>query len=68
MEDVVITVRESGPYLVRGPFTLVDADGNEYDLGGQETVALCRCGHSAKKPFCDATHRKIGFEATERAG
>jgi CDGSH-type Zn-finger protein len=45
-----------------------DADGTEYDLsemGG--AVALCRCGGSTTKPFCDGTHSRIGFEAAERA-
>ena len=52
---------------MRGPFRLIDADGNEYDLTGRETVALCRCGGSTTKPFCDGTHSKTGFEAAERA-
>ncbi len=68
MEDVVIKVRESGPYKITGPVTLVDADGAEYDLSDKgETVALCRCGGSTTKPFCDGTHSRTGFEAAERA-
>jgi CDGSH iron-sulfur domain-containing protein 3 len=66
MDEVVIKARESGPYLVRGRFTLTDADGNRYTVEG-ETVALCRCGGSQNKPFCDGTHRENGFNATERA-
>ncbi len=54
--DVTIKVRESGPYLVRGTFTLTDADGNVYAVEGPN-VALCRCGGSQTKPFCDGTHR-----------
>jgi len=47
---------------------LIDADGNEFDLAEQgETIALCRCGGSTTKPFCDGTHSKIGFAAAERA-
>jgi CDGSH-type Zn-finger protein len=46
---------------------VVDADGNEYDLGERTTIALCRCGGSTTKPFCDGTHSKTGFEAAERA-
>jgi CDGSH-type Zn-finger protein len=57
----------NGPYLVTGAFTLVDADGTEYDLSDRKTVALCRCGGSTTKPFCDGTHSKTGFEAAERA-
>ena len=67
MSEVEIKVRENGPYRVRGPISLIDADGNEYEIGEGETVALCRCGGSTTKPFCDGTHSKIGFEAAERA-
>ena len=65
---VEITPRRNGPYLVRGPIRLLDADGNEYDLGGRgEVIALCRCGGSTTKPFCDGTHSRTGFQAAERA-
>ena len=65
---VEIKVRENGPYRVQGPIRLIDADGNEYDLGGRGAViALCRCGGSTTKPFCDGTHSRIGFQAAERA-
>jgi CDGSH-type Zn-finger protein len=67
-EPVIIKVRHNGPYKVTGPVTVLDADGKEYDLAEQgEVVALCRCGGSTTKPFCDGTHSKIGFEAAERA-
>jgi CDGSH-type Zn-finger protein len=66
MNEVNIKVRESGPYLVRGNVTLTDADGNQYIIEG-ENVALCRCGGSHTKPFCDGSHRDNGFAATERA-
>ncbi|MEX2611406.1 MAG: CDGSH iron-sulfur domain-containing protein [Gemmatimonadota bacterium] len=65
--NVTITVRENGPYRVEGPVRLVDADGNEYDISGKPAVSLCRCGGSTRKPFCDGTHSKLGFEAAERA-
>ena len=68
MAAVTIKVRENGPYRITGPFQLIDADGREYELPEGETVALCRCGRSATKPFCDKSHRIHGFEATERAG
>jgi CDGSH-type Zn-finger protein len=68
MPDVDIKARENGPYLVTGPVTVTDADGNAYDAGRDgEPVALCRCGGSTTKPFCDGTHSKTGFEAAERA-
>ena len=66
MPEVTIKVRENGPYLVTGPVTLTDCDGNVYDIQG-ENIALCRCGQSSTKPFCDATHKHCGFVATERA-
>ena len=65
MADVKITVRRNGPYLVAGPIKLVDADGNTYTV--TDKMALCRCGASSTKPFCDGTHSKIGFQAAERA-
>jgi CDGSH-type Zn-finger protein len=68
MDKVEIKARHNGPYKVTGPVRLIDADGNEYDLGERgEVIALCRCGGSATKPFCDGTHSKTGFEAAERA-
>lgn len=66
MDEVTIKVRESGPYLVLGPITLTDVDGNPYTVQGPN-VALCRCGGSQTKPFCDGSHRTNGFAATERA-
>ena len=57
MDEVNIKVRESGPYLVRGDVTLTDADGNSYTVEG-ENIALCRCGGSQTKPFCDGSHKK----------
>jgi CDGSH-type Zn-finger protein len=65
MQDVTIKVRESGPYLVTGTVTLIDADGNPYVT--EEKFVLCRCGGSKTKPFCDASHRTNGFVAEERA-
>jgi CDGSH-type Zn-finger protein len=66
MADVTITPRDNGSYLVRGPVKLVDVEGNEFKVEG-ETIFLCRCGHSANKPFCDSTHRKVNFQAVNRA-
>jgi CDGSH-type Zn-finger protein len=64
---VTILARNNGPFVVEGPFRLVDADGNEYTVAAGKKVSLCRCGASVKKPFCDGTHSRIGFEAAERA-
>ena len=65
--NVVITALENGPYLVAGPARVVDPDGGEWDTEGRVTFALCRCGGSQNKPFCDGTHSAIGFAAAERA-
>jgi CDGSH-type Zn-finger protein len=70
MDETEIKVRANGPYRVRGPVTLIDADGNAFDLEPHTkdgTIALCRCGGSTTKPFCDGTHSKLGFEAASRA-
>jgi CDGSH-type Zn-finger protein len=63
---VVIKTTEHGPLRVKGPFTLVDADGTPYTLA-RKTVFLCRCGASQRKPFCDGSHARTGFRAAERA-
>ena len=65
-EHTKITAIDNGPYLVRGPVLLLDAEGNDFQTE-RATVALCRCGGSMTKPFCDGTHAKIGFRAAERA-
>jgi CDGSH-type Zn-finger protein len=67
MSEVIIRTRENGPLLVTGPVKVVDHLGNSFDPGGKENVALCRCGHSQKKPFCDGSHRSCGFVAGELA-
>ncbi len=61
-DKVTITAYEDGPLLVRGPAVFLTQDGEEVDPG-RSTVALCRCGKSASKPFCDGTHKAIGFKA-----
>ena len=62
---VRIKVRLNGPYLVEtDDVELVDWNGHTYEIG-RRPVALCRCGGSANKPFCDGTHSKIGFHAAE---
>jgi len=65
-QTVTITPLENGPYLVKGKVVVRDADGVEYQVE-RATIALCRCGGSTTKPFCDGTHSKIGFAAAERA-
>lgn len=60
--SVTITPYRDGPLLVRGPFVLVDQDGHEIEVD-RATVALCRCGRSRQRPFCDGTHRLTRFTA-----
>ena len=62
-----ITIRNNGSVKVEGDFEIVDQEGKPYGLGGRATVALCRCGHSAQKPFCDGSHKNIPFEAPSQA-
>lgn len=57
-----VTPYPDGPLLVRGDFVLVTVDGETIETG-RSTVALCRCGMSATKPFCDGTHRTTRFKA-----
>lgn len=67
VEMVKITVKQNGPYLVEGDdVQLVDWNGNEYQVT-RRPFALCRCGGSTAKPFCDGTHSRVGFQAAEAA-
>lgn len=67
MSDVKVVVRDNGPFLVTGATTVEDADGNTFDTGGKTTIALCRCGASANRPFCDGAHNGSEFKSCERA-
>lgn len=62
-----ITVKANGPYLVEG-VEIYDSAGGVFPIQAGKPVALCRCGASSRKPFCDGTHMKNGFQATETAG
>ncbi len=67
-EPLVIRCRENGPLVLPPQFKLVDQHGNEFVLPqGKEMIALCRCGHSRNKPFCDGMHKQVGFQAAETA-
>ena len=57
--SINIKIKDNGPYLVEGDFTLTDMQGNPIPVVKK---ALCRCGGSTTKPFCDGTHSKIGFQ------
>ncbi|MBA3291417.1 MAG: CDGSH iron-sulfur domain-containing protein [Actinobacteria bacterium] len=62
MDKARITPYKDGPLLVRGPFELVDQDGRAISVH-RRTIALCRCGKSKIKPFCDGTHKITRFKA-----
>jgi CDGSH-type Zn-finger protein len=63
MDEATITPYRDGPLLVRGPVRLLDQDGNEIDPGREGTIALCRCGKSRLRPFCDGSHKIVRFRA-----
>ena len=69
MEEIRIQMSSKGPYMIKGyKVIVVDSEGNEIEKEG--TVALCRCGLSNKKPFCDGAHRNsktlwVGSLATD---
>ena len=65
MNKVTITPTDNGPYVIQGGVTLLDGEGNPYQLS--DTIALCRCGHSSTKPFCDGSHERVNFAAVNRA-
>ena len=65
MADVTITPTNDGPYIVRGEIEMVDAEGKKFETKG--TTALCRCGASSMKPFCDGSHKAKNFKSEVRA-
>ena len=62
MAQVTIRPLKNGPYQVSGMPPLVDAEGALSPVD-EDAIYLCRCGQSASKPFCDGTHKKVGFQA-----
>jgi CDGSH-type Zn-finger protein len=64
--DAVVTVYENGPLIVRGRFAITSQDGQPIPAG-RRTIALCRCGQSGLKPFCDGSHARTGFRAPGHA-
>ena len=60
-QPVTITIKPAGPYLVQGPVTVLDHEGNPIEPPPAKTpgvIKLCGCGLSANKPFCDSSHKK----------
>jgi CDGSH-type Zn-finger protein len=65
-DDLTIRFKANGPIIVSGEVSVVDADGKE--IKELKNVALCRCGNSKNKPFCDGSHVASGFVAKEGMG
>jgi CDGSH-type Zn-finger protein len=62
MAATKITIRDNGSVRVEGDFEIVDSQGKPFGLAGRTSLGLCRCGHSAQKPFCDGSHKKVNFQ------
>ncbi len=63
--QVTLTPTDNGPYHIEGTVTFVDTEGKV--ISTETDLWLCRCGQSAEKPFCDGSHRRVGFQDTVRA-
>jgi CDGSH-type Zn-finger protein len=62
MAATKITAAHHGPIRIEGDFEVLDPEGKAFGLAGRTAVSLCRCGHSANKPFCDGAHKRTGFQ------
>lgn len=67
MAETKVSVNNNGPLRLEGEFTIYDAEGKAFDLAGRTVISLCRCGHSENKPFCDGSHKKVGFQSEVKA-
>jgi CDGSH-type Zn-finger protein len=56
-----VTCNHNGPIRIEGEFEILDPSGAAFGLAGRTVISLCRCGHSANKPFCDGSHNRMGF-------
>ncbi|MDZ7728705.1 MAG: (4Fe-4S)-binding protein [Dehalococcoidia bacterium] len=65
-QELRIRASRNGPLQVRGNFTLLDGEGEE--LHESTRLSLCRCGLSENKPFCDNSHQRAGWQATNTSG
>ncbi len=69
--SITITVRQNGPLFISADeapqVTILDHAGNRIEAKPGKGIALCRCGASVNKPFCDGTHSRIGFKGAEEA-
>lgn len=64
MANVTVSILDNGPLILKGEVEVLDGEGKQYPQ--QSPVALCRCGASQNRPFCDGAHSKAGFESAER--
>lgn len=67
MAETKITVNNNGPLRIEGEFAIYDPEGKAFGLAGRTVISLCRCGNSANKPFCDGSHKKVGFQSEVKA-
>lgn len=67
MAATKFTITKNGPMLVEGDLQILDPEGKAFGLAGRTTVALCRCGHSENKPFCDGSHKRVNFQSEVHA-
>ena len=67
MPSTKIVPNDNGPLRVEGDFEILDPQGKAFGLAGRTVVSLCRCGHSENKPFCDGSHKKVGFQSQVHA-
>jgi CDGSH-type Zn-finger protein len=68
MSELTIRCRENGPLVIEGSVKILDHQGNAFVVPtNKPTVALCRCGQSKNRPFCDGSHRTANFYAAETA-
>ncbi|MGH9795586.1 MAG: CDGSH iron-sulfur domain-containing protein [Candidatus Acidiferrales bacterium] len=62
MAATKVTVNSNGSIRIEGDFEILDPQGQPFGLAGRTVISLCRCGHSANKPFCDGSHKTVGFQ------
>ncbi|UCF36807.1 MAG: CDGSH iron-sulfur domain-containing protein [Acidobacteriota bacterium] len=67
MSNCGIKCNKNGPLIVAGEIELKDSSGKSFGLGGRKQIALCRCGASENKPFCDGAHNRVGFTSDVEA-
>lgn len=67
MAATKITIRDNGSIRVEGDFEILDQEGKAFGLAGRTSLSLCRCGHSANKPFCDGSHKTASFQDVQHA-